>query len=181
MVDDYEWKFSLSCSRPFHFPRRSENRVATRLCPGVSTLEFSKGQGERLSSVLMCSAVKMCSAIFTSCSERSCVSCPLTKQKLTDLIQLRERRLGKVSNAQIRLTALQCSRPILMRCKVFECGRIFGGKLDLYNENWPKYFTQRVVLWRAAFKGRPLPSPPPSVVKNMVSTWEHLEALCLKV
>lgn len=63
---------------------------------------------------------KMCSAIFTSCYELSCVSCPLTKQKLSDLIQLqKKKRLGKVSDAQIRLTVLQCFSLILMCCRVF--------------------------------------------------------------
>lgn len=63
---------------------------------------------------------KMCSAIFTSCSKLSCVSCPSTKQELSDLIRLQRRkkkkRLGKVSDAQFELTLLCLN---LMFWKVF--------------------------------------------------------------
>lgn len=73
---------------------------------GVSTLEFSQEPGRKAILGFNVLSSKMCSAIFTSCYELSCVSCPLTKQKLSDLIQLqkkKKKRLGKVSDAQIRL------------------------------------------------------------------------------
>lgn len=73
----------LDFSRPT--PEQSNLPLVCRtLC--VSELKSSRRQSWGYPEFLMCSAVKMCSAIFTSCFELSCVSCPLTKQKLADLM-----------------------------------------------------------------------------------------------
>lgn len=57
--------------------------VFSILC--VSTLSCPSAKAKALPSFNVLSS-KMCSAIFTSCFELSCVSCPFTKQKLADLI-----------------------------------------------------------------------------------------------
>lgn len=69
----------------------------------VSALSCDKAEAIPSFNVL---SSKMCSAIFTSCFELTCVSCPLTKQKLADLMcitQLKKKRLGKVSDTQSSL------------------------------------------------------------------------------
>lgn len=98
--------------------------TALKLCNhlnGVSTLEFSKSRGERLSSVLTCSAVKC--VLQSSLPATSWVVFPVLwpSRSLSDLIQLqkKKKRLGKVSDAQIWLTVLQCFSLILMCCRVF--------------------------------------------------------------
>lgn len=89
----------LDFSRPT--PEQSNLPLVCRtLC--VSALKLSRRQSWGYPEFLMCSAVKMCSAIFTSCFELSCVSCPLTKQKLADLMCITQlkKRWGKVSDMQ---------------------------------------------------------------------------------
>lgn len=82
-----------SCLPPLYFS------VSTPLCPSAKVKTIQSFH------VLSSNAF---AAIFTSCFEISCVSCPLTKQKLADLmcitqLKKKKKRLGNVSDTQSRL------------------------------------------------------------------------------
>lgn len=67
---------------------------------------------------------KMCSAIFTSCFELTCVSCPLTKQKLADLMcitQLKKKiRQGFRYAKQSEIKRIYCWLVFTSWCAVIE-------------------------------------------------------------
>lgn len=87
--DCQQWRLYSTFPHSPHFPSHwgivsvTLLLVFSTLC--VCALSCPSDKSEAIPSFYVLSS-KMSSAIFTSCFELSCVSCPLTKQKLADLM-----------------------------------------------------------------------------------------------